>query len=421
MSALRFASTFLLGLLLANSLLACRHEGSKSNVLGEACPEMLLEEKWVQGEPITPERMKGKVLLFLFYQRECEGCERQAMPRIQKLHEKYIDHACALVFVVNTAFDKDLYPYLADIEETRKHLVRMDWTMPVARDLDEQSNELFTIDKQSGTPQAVVVNEHGQVCAHDWYSEEKEMDAVDAVFERLAAGLNCHCVRMPRKVGQNCQRAWDAIEAGDYKSAFDHADTIARSYGYDEADKADADYLKTWIEEQAKGQIDRLDQQFKTDPEAAVEGVDEVVKRFEGVTGVKDFAKRAEGWRDSPVLADFRKHRKELEKVEADISAGEINDERRRVLVERLKDISDRAGETVVGSNARKQLEKLTGSNREQAATDQQQAKAADPANGTDRPNKVSGSRINQPGSDRSNPGSDSSQPNRNRKVRSRR
>jgi thiol-disulfide isomerase/thioredoxin len=353
------ASVFVLSLLLASALPACMHPGSKSNVIDKECPELLLEEEMVQGESITTEDLHGKVVLFLFYQRDCEGCERIAMPRIQKLHEEFKDHPCARVFVINTAFDKDIYPNLADIVDTRKHLIRMDWTMPVARDLDEQTNELFTVDDESGTPQAVVVNEKGIVCAHDWYSEEEEMNALDARFRGLAAGMNCHCVRMPRKVCNSCDRSRKLIEEGDYSSAWDAADTIAGSYGYEADEKADAEYLKKWIEDTAAESFDTLDREFETDPETAITNAKAIVKRFKGVTGAEDFAAKVEGWAKSDTLQNFRKDRAALEKIAADIkrNGGNVAVDRRKDVVDRLKSIADRAGSNVVGSDARKHLE----------------------------------------------------------------
>jgi hypothetical protein len=359
---MRVLSSFLMFTILAAGLFATETVDSKSNALGEECPELLLEEEMVQGEPITWESLHGKVVLFLFYQRECEGSERYAMPRIQKLHEKYTGSGCWLVFVINTAFDKDIYPHLADVGETRKHLKRMDWTMPVARDLDEQSNALFTIDDQSGTPQAVVMDEHGVVRAHEWYSEKEEMDRVEAMFEALAAGMNCHCVRMPREVRESCKAAREAFRDGNYVDAYDKADTITRSYGYDEKDKADAEYLKKFIDDTAATRIERITRHYDRNPEEALVRADEVIDDFNGVTGVKDFATAVEKWRSSDHLANFRTGQKDLAKIEAEISkAGvDVSEERRKDLVDRLTAIADRTGKTVVAESARQHIDRLT-------------------------------------------------------------
>ena len=371
--------------LLPSVLPACMHEDSPSNVLGKECPDLLLEKEMVQGDRITTESLEGKVVLFLFYQRECEGSERIAMPRINAMYERYKDHPCAKVFVINTAFDKDVYPYLADIDETRKHLLRMDWTVPVARDLNEKSNNLFTIDRQPGTPQAVVVNEAGEVCAHTWYSEKQEMEALDEVFENLAAGMNCKCRRMPREVTKMCKSARDQIKDGKYTEAWDAADVIAQSYGADETDKQDAEYLKKWIENTAVEQIQNVTEEFDTDPEAAIMRSEAIVEQFKGVTGIRDFTSTVENWRKSDVLRDFVRDRKELEEVANEVGAGgeALTPEKEKEVVDRLKSIADRAGRNVIGNRARAQLEAMNGAKPVDTADKSDDRESSGTAGGT--------------------------------------
>lgn len=349
-------------LILAPALLAT--ELPESNVLGEECPELLLEEEMVQGE-LRP--LENRVSFFLFYQRESEGCERIAMPRVQKLHEAYAGSRCWQVFVINTAFDKETYKYLADIEETRKHLRRMDWTMPVARDLDELSNELFTLDDISGVPQAVVVDENGIVRAHDWYSTDEEMDRVDAVFKRLAAGMNCHCIRMPRKVREGCSRIYRNIEEGDYAKAWDEADTMCRNAGTTEADKKDADYLKRFVEGIVEIRVERHRKNFEFDPEVALAKKDTVLddmKPFNGVPGTADFIAEVAKWKDAPRLEAFRRARTELEGVEQVIAGGVKEDERTK-LADKLSAIAARAEGTVLAERVKRNLEAVGADGRE--------------------------------------------------------
>lgn len=309
----------------------------ESNVLGEECPELLLEEKMIQGE-IKP--LANRVSFFLFYQRESEGCESIAMPRVQKLFEKYAGGNCWQVFVINTAFDKDAYPYLADATETGKHLQRMGWTMPVARDLDEKSNGLFTLDEISGVPQVVVVDETGVVRAHEWYSSVEEMDRVDAIFKNLAAGMNCHCVRMPRKVGELCGRAYKAIKDGEYSKAWKDADLICSKMGYDDKDKADAEYLKQFIEGVVEIRVERQRRKFEFDPETALstrETVLEEMKPFEDVPGATEFVEEVKNWDESPDLQLFRDVQKKLSDVEKTLAKEDLKGADRDALDEKLQ------------------------------------------------------------------------------------
>lgn len=391
-------------LILAPALLAT--ELPESNVLGEECPELLLEEEMVQGE-LRP--LENRVSFFLFYQRESEGCERIAMPRVQKLHEAYAGSRCWQVFVVNTAFDKETYKYLADIEETRKHLGRMDWTMPVARDLDELSNELFTLDDISGVPQAVVVDENGIVRAHDWYSTDEEMDRVDAVFKRLAAGMNCHCIRMPRKVREGCSRIYRNIEEGDYAKAWDEADTMCRNAGTTEDDKKDADYLKRFVEGIVEIRVERHRNDFNYDPEAALAKKDAVLddmKPFEGVPGTDDFVSEVSKWKDSPRLKDFRDAREELTKIEGVISEG-FEDGAKPDLADRLSAIGSRAKDTVLAERVNKNLEAIGAADRiEKADVKAGSSSAKDSASSTDGSSRNDGRRTgdSKPGISRKKP-----------------
>ena len=389
-------------LTLAPALLAT--DRPESNVLGDECPELLLEEEMVQGE-IAP--LEDRVSFFLFYQRESEGCERIAMPRVQKLHEVYRGSGCWQVFVINTAFDKEIYPYLADIKETRKHLRRMEWTMPVARDFDELSNELFTLDDISGVPQAVVVDENGIVRAHDWYSTDEEMDRVDAVFKRLAAGMNCHCIRMPREVGEGCSRIYRNIEEGNYAKAWDDADTMYKNAGTTEADKRDAEYLKRFVEGIVEIRVERHRKDFEFDPETALTRKDTVlddVKKFEGVPGTKDFVAEVSKWAHSPRLKDFREAREDLDAVEVEIEKGEIakadtakaevaKADARDKLAAKLGAIAERAKDTVLEERVRKNLEAIGAADRadskDSVDADSRSDKDADSRSGKDR---VSGS-----------------------------
>ena len=393
-------------LTLAPALLAT--ERPKSNVLGDECPELLLEEEMVQGE-IRP--LEDRVSLFLFYQRECEGCERYAMPRLQKLYETYAGSKCWQVFVINTAFDKEVYTHLSDVEETRKHLRRMDWTMPVARDLDELSNELFTLDDVPGVPQAVVVDENGVVRAHDWYSTEEEMDHVDTVFKSLAAGMNCHCVRMPREVRKSCAGIYKAIEKGDYAKAWDDADTMCKSYNYDEADKKDADYLKRFVEGIVEIRVERHRKDFQFDPEDSLETKDAVIddiKKFKGVPGATDFIDEVSKWNDSPTLGSFRNTRTELEAVEDAIARG-IGDNKKDDVTGKLQGIAERAKDTVLAERVKKSFEAI--GIEDASDTTNKEAKLAGKDNGSDfgnvagRREGVKNNGVRRPGSAKSSGG----------------
>jgi hypothetical protein len=349
---------FALGLLLAGALSA----QSGSNVKGKPCPTLLLEKQMVQGLEIKQKDFEGKVVFFLFYQRDCEGCELQAMPRVQKLFERYQHSKCVIVMVINTAFDKEFSPHLAQIEETRAHLRMRQWTMPVARDLDERSYALFSIDGESGTPQAVVLDETGKVREHGWFSNDKEMKRIERGMDALVDRLNCDCIRKPRDVSRACKPAYDAIVAGDYAKAYKEAETVVSFRRPGDQDRVDAEYLKDFIEILATTRIEKIKDEFAFDPVSALTRADEVVDKFKGIAPVTEFENVASGWRESDTVKDFVTIREEFEKLESEIAGKpEISAEESARLVDRMEGILKRAGETAVGVRARDRISQLRG------------------------------------------------------------
>ncbi|MBK8208478.1 MAG: redoxin domain-containing protein [Planctomycetes bacterium] len=352
-------------LLCATGLSAQRWSQPKSNVTGEACPELLLEEEMVQGPKLTQDDFDGKVVFFMFYRRDCQGCETIAMPRLQKLWERYKDSKCVLVLAINTAFDKETYPYLADVEQTREHLKRMRWEMPVARDFDELSYELFELDEEVGTPQAVIVDQHGTVRDHDWYSAEPEWEHLEATFERLSANLNCDCHVKPREVTRACRGSFDAFEEGDYTKAWDEADAVDKSLVSGDDDRKDAKYMKEFVENLARKKMQRIEHNFYYDPIDALDRAKPVLDKFKGVPGVSKFSARIEEWAKSGMLEDFVKARDELEKIDSEFGEitkkGGVTDDAKAQYLKKLEGIAEKSGNNAIGARARNRIGTVSG------------------------------------------------------------
>jgi thiol-disulfide isomerase/thioredoxin len=349
-------------LLLAGAMTAQSRVERGSNVIGKQCPEMFLEEWMVQGPEIKQKDFQGKVVFFLFYMRDCEGCELHAMPRLQKIFERYERSKCIKVLAINTAFDKEFKPYTAEVEETRAHLRLKRWTMPVARDRDERSYALFEIDEQSGTPQAVVLDENGKVLDHDWFSTEKEMDRLERCLDAAADKLNCDCIRKPRKVGQACTRAYDAICNGDYTRAWKEADAVASHRRDGDADKKDAEYLKDYIEGIARVQIQKVRDSFNYNPVQALTEAESVIASFKGVTGVSDFATVTGTWRESDNFKQFELVQAEFDRLDSELSnrEGELTPEERANAAKQLNELETRAAGTAVADLAKERASGLS-------------------------------------------------------------
>lgn len=349
-------------LLLAGSLAAQRHKQPKSNVLNEPCPELWLAEEMVQGPTLTQDDFENRVVFFMFYRRDCAGCEKVAMPRLQKLYERYKESRCVLVLAINTSFDRLDYPHVADLEETRKHLKRMQWEMPVALDFEDESVELFELDELIGTPQAIVLDQHGTVRAHDWYSEEHEWERLEATFDRLAMNLNCDCHRMPREVTRACQGSYDAYKAGDYTKAWTEADEVERSGVSGDKDKADAGYMKEFIETLARRRIEKIEDDFYYDPVNALDRARPVIDKFSGVPGVADFATRVGKWKDGEAMAAFVKARDDFERIEGAHRKNPPKDDAAKAkYIEDLRAVAKRAGNNAVGARVNSRIATIEG------------------------------------------------------------
>lgn len=341
-------------LLLAIALMPCallaQAQPPGSNVLGRQCPELQLAEEPVQGQKITQQDFAGKMVFFLFYQRGCEGCEEQAMPALQKLFEKYEYSKCALVFAINTAFDKDKDEYLADTAATAAHLRAKGWTMPVMRDLDEKSNPLFTIDGVAGTPQAIVLDENGFVCDHDWFSAKEEIRDLNDTAQAVFAGLNCECVRLPRKMTGACKGAFESIRKGEYSDAWAAAVEIADTPQSRDADKRDAEELKQWLTGLVRDRTRRFEEHFDYDPIDTVDRAEAMAPRFKAIPGAQELVVKADTWRRSEAYTRFKQVKDELDAVEAETARPDAD---KSVLVKKLQEIGTRAGNTSVGDRAR--------------------------------------------------------------------
>ncbi|MBX3475180.1 MAG: redoxin domain-containing protein [Planctomycetes bacterium] len=349
-------------LLFAITLLPCamfaQAEAKGSNLLGQLCPELKLETEMVQGDPITQADFAGKMVFFCFYQRGCPGCEEQAMPALQKLHERYGYSKCALVLAINTAFDKDKDAYVADVAATRAHLRAKGWTMPVARDLNEESNPLFTLDGIAGTPQAVVLDENGFVCDHDWFSTRDEIRDLNATADAVFAGLNCECVRLPRRMTGACKGAFEHIRKGEYNDAWHKATEIADKPESRQQDKSDAEVLKEWLTGLVKDRTRKFEESFDYDPIDTVDRADVMADKFKAVPGAQDLITKADTWRRSDTYAKFKQAKDELETAEADLARPNADTAAGR---KKLEDIASRAGNTKVGDRARAGIKAING------------------------------------------------------------
>jgi peroxiredoxin len=82
--------------LCAPSVRAAEEDNSTLTKVGDAVPKFSVQT--TDGQTLTPDSLKGKVVLLNFFATWCGPCNEE-MPALQKVHEKYKDKAFTLVSV----------------------------------------------------------------------------------------------------------------------------------------------------------------------------------------------------------------------------------------------------------------------------------------------------------------------------------
>ncbi len=106
----------LLGVGLATSWAASSAQAISN---GDSLPEFQGIETWLNGQPLTTQKLKGKVVAVQFWTLGCINCQR-TLPSIVSLNQKYADQGLVIVGVHTPEF-----PYERDInnikEAIKKH------------------------------------------------------------------------------------------------------------------------------------------------------------------------------------------------------------------------------------------------------------------------------------------------------------
>jgi len=99
-------------------------------VLADAMPEFAGIEAWLNSDPLTAAKLKGKVVLIDFWTYSCINCIR-TLPYVTSWHEKYKDKGFTVVGVHTPEF-----AFEKEEKNVRDAIKRHDITYPVALDND---------------------------------------------------------------------------------------------------------------------------------------------------------------------------------------------------------------------------------------------------------------------------------------------
>jgi peroxiredoxin len=126
---------------------AAEEDNSTLTKVGDVVPKFSVQG--VDGQTLTPESFKGKVVLLNFFATWCGPCNEE-MPALQKVHEKYKDKAFAVVSVGREH----------SIDEVKKFAEEKKLTFTFAADPKREAYQLFAT---QFIPRTYVIDRDGKI------------------------------------------------------------------------------------------------------------------------------------------------------------------------------------------------------------------------------------------------------------------
>jgi thiol-disulfide isomerase/thioredoxin len=146
-----------------------------------ALPDLGGATRWLNSEPLTPEGLRGKVVLVEFCTFSCVNWLR-TLPYVRAWDEKYRDHGLVVIGAHSPEF-----PFEHDIEKVRPALEAMRVHFPIAIDNDFEVWRAFD---NNYWPALYFADAQGQIRHHHFGEEDYERS--ESVIQQLLteAGLN---------------------------------------------------------------------------------------------------------------------------------------------------------------------------------------------------------------------------------------
>ena len=132
--------------------------------------------KWINSAPLTPESLRGKVVLVDFWTFGCYNC-LNALPHVKALEAKYRDQGLVVIGVHTPEFPRE-----KDEQNVRDEVKRLGVVYPVVMDND------YRIWKAFGNeywPAAYFIDASGKIRYHHF--GEGEYEQQDKVVQQLLA------------------------------------------------------------------------------------------------------------------------------------------------------------------------------------------------------------------------------------------
>ena len=139
-------------------------------------PEFTGIEKWLNSEPLTVQKLRGKVVLVDFWTYTCINCIR-TLPHVKSWYDKYKDQGLVVVGVHTPE-----YPLERSTENVMAAMKRLDIRYPVAQD---NRYATWTAYNNQYWPAFYLVNKKGQI-VYKHFGEGKYQETEEAIRTLLA-------------------------------------------------------------------------------------------------------------------------------------------------------------------------------------------------------------------------------------------
>ena len=180
---------------------------------GEEAPEWRVSE-WINGDPGSVARQKGRVLVLHFFQMWCPGCNEFTIPVMQRWQNLWGDRDDFMIVSIHSVFEGHEYQ---TPERLRKFLRRKNIWHPVGIDAYAKRGDEVPVTMQryktTGTPQLVLIDKEGLLVFNHF--GEFDIPTLEFLVERLLKEESE--VKPPPKP----QVGRDAKLSGTYKLQFE--------------------------------------------------------------------------------------------------------------------------------------------------------------------------------------------------------
>jgi thiol-disulfide isomerase/thioredoxin len=162
-------------------LTVLRDNHTRVSLIGEPAPEILVKH-WINSEPLSLERLRGRVLLIEFWATWCRSCV-EVFPKVKRLHEAHADRGLSVL-----ALTRHYYTSPGPVESAEKELeliynyVRehaLEFPVGVSEDATTQMSYGAV-----GLPTVALIDRRGRVRAFGRFDAG---EAGDPLFEEALA------------------------------------------------------------------------------------------------------------------------------------------------------------------------------------------------------------------------------------------